>query len=596
MAYQVRVRNITGVPQLHYHNGYSYLLPADGLSDPIPVPLAHDLQRQGTVVIADTVSIDDFLWMADGQYHVHWMSPFSIGDGYATAAENMVHALVRQGVQVHARHLWFLVEDGLLPETIQKLKEPEKGKYAVGICMATPGEFKKLPTPYRIGWTMYESTNPLEMHAEWRHECNLVDRLWVPCDWCAEVFSNFVKVPIDVAPLAINPIYCAPVLKRARNDLFKVICYATLTERKAPIETMRVFERAFPKDKYPDARLHFKTRMNFLGLGENQLPNITDPRVTVTSTNWMPEEVVAYLDSADVMMYLSRGEGFGMTPREAMARGVPTILSENTGHLPVCDSRYNWPIRTKAVEEAHLGGNWYTPDWDVAVDTLRWMYDNREKAYDKAYDGAQWFIENHGPDSAAQVAVGLMQGLDPSTAIVKKVMDLQESLALHASFIREEMSTEFDYFYEVLANEGVTGVAYVPNLDDVIRAKLAQYCPRVVPTKVYAHEISTVILVGMFEWLYDGEIQRMLQKFLHNDTRVYFAAPSVNRKIVGNENERLLRVEQWAYILKRLEVARLEYRKDLQYLYGIVTAMPVKRGTMVRQLGYVKEGVWRPGT
>ena len=115
------------------------------------------------------------------------------------------------------------------------------------------------------------------------------------------------------------------------------------------------------------------------------------------------------------MLFLSKGEGFGMPPREAMATGMPVIFANNTG-MESMDSIYNWGIRTAKTEPSPLGGNWRIPDWDQAIDAMRWVYEHQEKAFSLAEQGAKWFVENHGADVAAKQLIGLVESIDPESS------------------------------------------------------------------------------------------------------------------------------------------------------------------------------------
>lgn len=590
-APMVRVKNRTGVTQVVAPEGI--VLEPGVWSGPIPGSIANRLRRMGISVDVEggDPSPETHLWMKGEKVNIYWMSPFSIGDGYATAAENMVHALIRQGAGVRAQYLWFLVKNGLLRETIDLLSAPDYELYTVGVCMATPGEFRKLPTPYKIGWTMYESTDPLRHHPEWRHECNAVDRLFVPSEYCKEIFSRFVTKPIDVVPLAINPIYCEPV-KRTPKDTFTIICFATLTGRKAPLETLEVFKRAFPRDRYPDVRMHFKTRLGLFGINENQLPKLDDPRVKISDEGgWLPHMMRDYLDSADCMLYLSRGEGFGMPPREAMARGVPTIMAANTGMLEVCNDHYNWPVPIAHTEPCPLGGDWEVADEDYAVDVLRHIYDNREEAYGKALRGAEWFVSNHGPDAAARVCIETLRQIAPFKYLEgqKGVRAEEAWLAEHRRL--EELRRVHDPFHvrleEVIPPPGPVMVLGDEATVDFIRACDYKICTDLPCAKVccsidYMHRLS------------DEEIVRMLRKQLEGAPQVLFSVPSVFRAVVAGVGERLLRKEQWRDILVDFDVADIRYYDDRQHIVcHIVGLSSGFRGSMVRH-GRTIGGVWRP--
>jgi len=401
------VRNKTGVRQSCSTHQVS--LPPDVWTE-VPYAAAVHLWEQRLVDIRPgKIS-------AYSKEHIHWLSPFSMGDGYATAAENMVHALIAQGQKLHISQCWFVVKDGLDPRTIEMLAREPKEPALVGICMATPGEFHKLPTPCKIGITMYEADDPLETHPEWRHQCNDVDMLIVPSEYCREIFGKFVKKPIEIAPLAVNPLYyIGATYERPERDTFTFVTHGTLSGRKGPLELIDSFKKAFPAQK--NVRLILKTRNDICGYREHQLPDIDDSRITIVSEDYYPPRMLQFLKDADAYVFPSKGEGFGLPPREAMATGLPTIFSDNTGMKALANSVVNWPIPTKSVERAPIGGQWRLCDLDILIDAMRWVYYNQTEARVRGIAGAQWFIENHGADAAARELLEVVGRFNPRRAL-----------------------------------------------------------------------------------------------------------------------------------------------------------------------------------
>lgn len=397
------VRNKTGVRQSCSTHKVS--LPPDVWLD-VPYSAAMHLWKQRLVDIRPAAAADC------SKDYIHWLSPFSMGDGYATAAENMVHALIAQGQKLHISQCWFVVRDGLQANTLELLAQEATEPALLGICMATPGEFHKLPTPYKIGITMYEADDPLETHPEWRRQCNAVDMLVVPSEYCREIFGKFVGVPIEVAPLAVNPLYyVGETFVRPERATYTFVTHGTLSGRKGPLELIECFKRAFPRQK--DVRLILKTRNELCGYREHQLPDLDDSRITIVSEDYYPDRMLQFLKDADAYVFPSKGEGFGLPPREAMATGLPTIFADNTGMKPLANSEVNWPIPTKSLERSPIGGQWRLCDLDMIVDAMRFLYENQSLARARGIAGARWFIENHGADAAARELLDVVQHFKP---------------------------------------------------------------------------------------------------------------------------------------------------------------------------------------
>ena len=90
-------------------------------------------------------------------------------------------------------------------------------------------------------------------------------------------------------------------------------------------------------------------------------------------------------DSADVAIFPNRCEaGTNLVAMEAMASGVPTILSSNTGHLDLIkeDNCLRLLKMSPSQPFAHYSGvsGWMEPDVDEMVDALEEVYVNRKEA------------------------------------------------------------------------------------------------------------------------------------------------------------------------------------------------------------------------
>jgi hypothetical protein len=192
--------------------------------------------------------------------------------------------------------------------------------------------------------------------------------------------------------------------------------HGTLTGRKSPLEALEYFKAAFPKSQYPDVRLEFKTRLNILGQGEGRIPDVKDDRVRVFNGTWSQKRMLEWLYGLDAYVFPTKGEGFGMPPREALATGLPTMFTNCSGLKDMANGRYDFPIPVNRLEDCPLGGTWAVPDRDFCIETMRWMYNNRESAYDKGYRGGVWYGKKWGREALALQLLQVIESVDPATA------------------------------------------------------------------------------------------------------------------------------------------------------------------------------------
>ena len=96
----------------------------------------------------------------------------------------------------------------------------------------------------------------------------------------------------------------------------------------------------------------------------------------------MPNALMArILREADVALFTSRAEGgTNLVAMEAMACGLPTILSANTGHLDLIEGGNCYPLRRQnPIHEPGCEG-WGDSDPEEIVETLEEIYRNRDEA------------------------------------------------------------------------------------------------------------------------------------------------------------------------------------------------------------------------
>ena len=536
----------------------------------------------------------------------------------------MVLALTKLGVNLFVRQCWFIDRTALDDVTRAKLNEDITGLYRVGICMATPGEFTKLPTAYRIGITMYESDNPLEIHPEWQHDCYNVDMLVVPSEFSKEAFGRFIDIPIEVCPLALNELYCVPTLRKPKDDgSFKFVSYGTLTGRKAPLELVEVFKRAFPIKDYPLVTLQFKTRLGIFGWGENMLPDLVDPRITIVNADWFPNQVLEWLLGADAMVFPSKGEGYALPPREAMATGLPTIFTANTGMLDFVNDKYNWPIPTHHVEDSPLGGVWHIADWDYLIDVMRSVYKNRKRAFDKAYRGAKWYVENFSSHRAAERLMEIVNNVDPSTCIARTS---REPSALnvedHQPFVDLLLSelTPGSVIWDIgVGSESLhlrlrdLGYRMYAILDDTQPMDIHDPNVDVTFCNLITKQRHTLVREGLpkadacifccnLQRFSDKEIRLLLVKALafsgeHGTARgnVFFNVPSVYYPHFYDKDSMLMRETQWSRILKRFIYKLKPYGDNKRFFMFTVSGEDNSAAAFYLRLpGHVLQGVWHP--
>jgi len=499
--------------------------------------------------------------------------------------------------------------------------------------MATPGEFRKLMTDYRIGLTMYEADNPLQIHPEWRRDCAEVDRLFVPSNYCKEIFSHFVERAIDVVPLGINSMFYADRPKTPKPDgTFTFFMHGTLTSRKAPIEMMECFKRTFPADKYPRVRILFKTRLGIFGRGQDQIPSTGDSRITIIGQgDWSADKLRDTFRTVDAYVFPSKGEGYGMTPREAMVAGLPVILSDNTALSDVCDARYNWPVPTKSEEPSVLGGVWRIPDWDIVSDYMRSMVEDPGGTLQKAWQGALWCQSEHSPEIISQRWLNTVSGIDPAVKgrdaepqlgierlTERSLGDLTQEHAPFLDWIREslppgtsvlDLGVGTGLLSTALRRAGyrVTGCLGFPEEATATEERVKSFATGVEFKRFNLYDAATlnrvcepaaIVCQGVLQQLSYTEIDLLIKRAIEiYKVPVYISVPTLHYAGIYRKGAILKATDTWRYYLSAFAVDRWSrYGPAKAHLMMRVVGLDDhKRGSLIKRVGgNITDGVWRP--
>lgn len=351
---------------------------------------------------------------------LNWYGGFSQGAGYSGSSEKIAIALEKLGVDI--RHMSIRSKD-LQANITEKGKEIKAKPFQlgeVGICYGLPNSFTSIQNKIKIGFSMFETDKLPRTKEEndWcgkdgqpETNCNLMDLMLVPSRHNEELFKREgVTTPIEVVHLGVDT-DAYPKVERPPRKTFTFLMYGVLTIRKNPGAALSAFLDLY-KDN-PDVRIIFKTHSGTMGAVQMPYPN-----VQIIDEYTTPEKMKEYLFEADAFVFPSRGEGWGLPPLEAMATGLPTILSHNTGLSEYCDYAYNYPIVCPTKSPAQRFpkkwgnvGNWYEPDYERLKYFMKYVVDNREECYLNGLKASDWVRDNFTFDNTAKRILELVDQL-----------------------------------------------------------------------------------------------------------------------------------------------------------------------------------------
>lgn len=270
-------------------------------------------------------------------------------------------------------------------------------------------------------WTYILGTNEgmIEYHASIKSkikmaytmlESSAVPKLWVdilnkyydaavvPDLNLVSVYKNSgVTIPIFVLPLGImvENLLKEPD-KKAPKDQFVFGMTAGFWARKNHIKLMRAFAKAFGNNQkfrldihgrfgqYKSAVYEARSKLNVNNI------NLTEGHISMKDYDDMFKKFDCYV-------FPSQGEGFSITPRESLALGIPTILSNNTAHKTICDSGFVVPLESNkkvpAIYEVFRNqkiGDFFDCTEKDLINSMKYVVDNYDTCLEQAKNGREW--------------------------------------------------------------------------------------------------------------------------------------------------------------------------------------------------------------
>lgn len=229
----------------------------------------------------------------------------------------------------------------------------------------------------------------------WIGRINSFDALLVPCKQNIEAFrESGVKVPIGLIHWGVDPKRFAPV-ERPQRPIFTFGTMGYLSVRKGTDVLIEAFREAFPVEQ--DVALICKTSCN------NYPFMVKDKRIKVIIGSSTFEEMEReFTKEIDCFVFPTRGEGFGLTPLEMMATGVPAIVTGWSGPMEYMTPEVGWLIDhamvpaipfTKDVYKEECG-DWAEPSKAHLVQLLRYAYEHQQEVKEKGAAAAKYVQDN----------------------------------------------------------------------------------------------------------------------------------------------------------------------------------------------------------
>lgn len=329
-----------------------------------------------------------------------------MADGIGRQTAELAKALSEKyRVQIKGK----ILSNNDLPSKIKKLckkKYKKQGKIVIlEDCLCFPGHdignhFKKARNDeeIRFAYSMLEST---KIPYEWALYLNLYfDAVIVPDPFLIDAYKNSgVVVPIFHIPLAVNidNFLQRPIKKREEN---KPMVFANLSSshnRKNQVALVQSFAKALGNN--PKAMLVINSRGGFEETKNNIKKAINESgcsNIHFSNFELKGDAYLHFFENVDCYVSLSKGEGFSIQPREAMALGIPVIATNNTGQTTICQSGLVKSVKSNVLIPAdyhgHLPsvGQMFDCTIDDAAEALLDVFHNYDQYLQKKEEARKW--------------------------------------------------------------------------------------------------------------------------------------------------------------------------------------------------------------
>ncbi len=323
-------------------------------------------------------------------------------DGYGYATINLAQELKRLRPDVT-----------IVDMRANEEEEPREWRAeGTALALCTPDWLPNIHADRIVIHTMFEAD---KLPPGWVEKINTyAARVVVPCDWCRRIFAlDGVRVPIDIAPWGINfSDYYYLDRSDHLNRPYTFLWSGTPDLRKGWDIAYRAFDRAFRGNRDVRLRLHFRDPMPLT-------MRFTDPNVEMALGHYDRPALRAMLQQADCFIFPSRGEGWGLPPREAAATGLPVIATDYGG-LSVEIEHWAIPIGVVGTSPAGYGwwpngiGEWVEPSLVQLAAEMRRCY---EECSDMALFGqlcALWLRSNTPWERTARALLDAVRKVEES--------------------------------------------------------------------------------------------------------------------------------------------------------------------------------------
>lgn len=317
--------------------------------------------------------------------------------GYGRFGSYVAEEIAKQGITVYddlPRPDGSIEDVVRTPVTDEHMTPRNSGVANVACWISVPGHgtgWYKDQVP--VVFTMWEAQRLPEAFTESLHH---FDTVVVPSLQNLELFSQFHD-NVKYVPLGVDPKVWHYEPRPEPNTFFNFLIGGSGSRKGTDLAAdafIKVFgaEGSWGDGPIPILMMKNPKGETFYG---------AQGRIHQYAGRYTDEEERFLYSTAHCYLQPSRGEGFGLQPLQALAMGIPTILTDAHGHASFAKHGIGISATPRESDYFIFGdaGDWWEPNFDELCDAMRDVYDryalHQKRAKEEAKVIAETFTWEH---------------------------------------------------------------------------------------------------------------------------------------------------------------------------------------------------------
>jgi len=293
------------------------------------------------------------------------------------------------------------------------------------VCLSHGNEMHSFTGSRMVGYTVFETDR---VAPDWINLLNQLDQVWTASHWGVNVLveSGVSEKRVRCVPEGVDTTVFRPkpvVRKRKEPDVFRFLSVGKFEPRKGQAELLRAYAEEFGPDEPVRLSLlaHNPHHADFEPHREiEKLALPPHPPIECLAPRLTAHDLANLYNLCDAFVLPTKGEGWGLPVIEAMACGLPAIVTNHSGVTEYANDVNAYMIGIDGMEEAsdpifhpHSGthGRWARPSFTELKRLMRHVVTHRAEAEERGARAAADMKDKWSWDCAARAAFDLLREL-----------------------------------------------------------------------------------------------------------------------------------------------------------------------------------------